>query len=372
MKCFETGILQAYIDGELEIDIKKKLENHLAVCQKCKDQLDELKVNDDFVFEKITSYRQFTFDNAGPSVKTTAAEPKKLPDYSIEKGAEGFMSKYKKLIVSACSIALVFTCLSFQPVRAAISNVLSIFRVENIQGIKFTLEDIQKIQKKLNNLESEVDMNKLGKINRTGGEIKQISLEEASKLAGDSSYLLPGELSSYTPQISTTAPSRLEFNLNVDDVNYLLKSFGAQKLLPESIEDKTFAVNFPRQFNIIYRIDNKPIGIVRMESPEIEVPDGVNVDEIYDCLVDLPILPDNIKNQLKSIKDWKHTLYVPVVEEKSEEVDIKGCKGYLTTGTGTKTKQSYSSLIWYNNGIIYGIHGDIGKTGIINIAKSIR
>lgn len=372
MKCFDAGTLQAYIDGELEIDVKKKLESHLEACPECKGHLDELKANDDFAFAKINSYRQFTFDNAEPSGKAAVPKRKNLLDYSNPKGVENFMFKYKKLLAAACSIALVVTCLSFQPVRAAISNALSIFRVDNVQGIKVTLDDIQQIQKKLNGMDSQIDMDKLGKITRQGGESKQVSVDEALKLAGDSVSLLPAGLSSNKPEITTTEPARIEFNLNVENVNSVLKSFGTQKLLPENIENKTFAVNFPRQFSINYKIGNKTVSISQMRSPEIEVPEGVNADEIYECLVNLPILPDNIKNQLKSIKDWQHTMYVPVLEGQSEEADINGCKGYLTSGIDSRTQQSSSLLVWYNNGVIYGVYGDISKTDILSIAKSIK
>jgi len=372
MKCFEEGILQAYIDGELDIDVKKQVENHLNTCQKCKYCLDKLKANDDFAFEKISFYKQFTFGNIEPARKTTISKNKSLSDYSNSKGVQNFMSKYKKILATACCAALVVSCLSIQPVRAAISNALSIFRVENIQSINITLEDLDQIKDSLDNLNSEVSMDKFGKVSRRGGDVKEISLKEALKLAGDSSGLLPAELSSYTPKISTVEPTNMEFNLKVKNINSALKSIGTEKLLPENIEGKTFSVKFPRQMSLNYEISGKFINIIQMKSPEIEVPEGVSENEIYECLINLPVLPDNIKSQLKSITDWKSTLYVPVFEKESEEVDINGCKGYLSSDISEHVTKSTSYLIWYNNGTIYGIVGDMDKADIIRIAKSIK
>lgn len=48
MKCPDTGALQAYIDGELEIDSKKTIENHLGNREKCMEVLNKLKECDDF------------------------------------------------------------------------------------------------------------------------------------------------------------------------------------------------------------------------------------------------------------------------------------------------------------------------------------
>ncbi|MGE5328504.1 MAG: DUF4367 domain-containing protein [Deltaproteobacteria bacterium] len=372
MKCFEDGILQAYLDGELEIDTKKQLENHLLVCSKCKDCLNQLKANDDFAFEKINSYKRFTFDNMHSIREPVVSKFKNKLGYTNSKGEQSFMSKYKKLLATACSAAIVVSCISIQPVRAAISNVLSVFRVESIQSVNITLKDLDQIRDKLNNLNSDVSMDKFGRISRHGGELKEISFEEALKLSGNSSKLLPAELSAYTPKITTVEPANIEFNLKVKNINSVLKSIGTQKLLPENIEDKTFYIRFPQQLSFNYKINNKFVDIIQMKSPEIEVPEGVSEDEIYECLINLPILPDNIKNQLKSINDWKSTLYIPVLKEKSEEVDINGCKGYLSSDINNHTEKSTSYLIWYNNGIIYGMVGDMDKAELLKIANSIK
>jgi anti-sigma factor RsiW len=59
MKCPDSGTIQAYIDGELDIKNKKEVENHIINCNDCTHLYKSLKSNDDFVFEKMTSYKNY-------------------------------------------------------------------------------------------------------------------------------------------------------------------------------------------------------------------------------------------------------------------------------------------------------------------------
>ncbi|NEU05441.1 MULTISPECIES: zf-HC2 domain-containing protein [Clostridium] len=42
MKCYDTGILQSYIDGELSPEMMKKVSNHLDKCKVCQSEFDKL------------------------------------------------------------------------------------------------------------------------------------------------------------------------------------------------------------------------------------------------------------------------------------------------------------------------------------------
>jgi len=76
-------------------------------------------------------------------------------------------------------------------------------------------------------------------------------------------------------------------------------------------------------------------------------------------LLALPILPDDLRTQLASIKDWQNTLVLPE-DEGSEKIDLGG-----TTAIFNQSKHGYSNLIWVDQGILYGLNGIIGWIGII-------
>lgn len=390
MKCPDIGILQSYIDCELEIDEKKKLEMHISSCPDCNTSLKALKENDDFSFEKLSEYRQFFENGLTAAQKTPHPAKKAATEAKQSKGVYYYMLKYKKIISAACAVLAVTVCVTVQPVRAAISNALMIFRVENVKGFNISINDIQQIKNKLANNEAEIDMNKLGKVKTTGGEHKKLSVPELSALK-DLNVSLPKLLSGITPEVSTIEPVTVEFTLNTDSVNKALKSLGATKPIPASVDGKAFRVDFSRQVTLSYVTEGKNnLYITASKSPEIKVPQDVDVDALYNSLVDLPVLPENMQRQLKSIKDWKSTLYIPVVEKETREVDINGSKGFLSSDTGTQvnmvvdgkstahpasnsgTRQTYTSLIWYSNGIVTVMNGNLSSEEILNIAKSMK
>ena len=231
MKCPNIALLQSYIDCELEIDEKKKLEAHISVCSDCSASLAELRENDDFSFEKLSGYRQF-FENG---LETRQKPPAPVSEPVIEtkqpKGVSYYMIKYKKSISAACAVLAMTLCVTIQPVRAAISNALMVFRVENVKGFSISLNDIQQIKNKLANHEAEIDMNKLGKVKSTGGSRKKITVQELEGLK-DFKVLQPKSFSGTAPEVTTIEPASVEFTLNTSNVNNVLKSLGAAKPLP--------------------------------------------------------------------------------------------------------------------------------------------
>ncbi|HOV26827.1 MAG TPA: DUF4367 domain-containing protein [Pseudobacteroides sp.] len=379
MKCQDNGFLQAYIDGELEIDERKHLEEHLGKCEKCRDALNIIKSNDDFAYMKIKEYRDNIYDRVNDACEAVRPvddskkdkinnEKDKIKSNKSEKGVYRFMLKNRRIAAVACAAVMLTTCLAFQPVRAAISNTLLIFRANDLKGINFTVNDIVQIKDELSKSNAEIDLKDMGKIKTIGSyERKSMSIVEAKALT-DFEVAFPSELSSANMHIDTISPFTMEFTLNVSSTNKILKSFGAKTLLPESIDGKTFTVDFPRVINMQYYDGEKDsFYMIQTKSPEIKAPEGVNPDDIYNSLVSMPILPDHIKQQLSDTKDWKNTLYIPVFDSESQEVSINGAKGYIMD-----PDSQYKNIVWYNKGVLYSISGPMSQDELIKIASSVR
>lgn len=373
MKCPGTDIMQAYIDCELELAMRKDVESHVSSCSKCLEILDRLKENDNFAFGRMNNYKEFWQNyNFQPSDRAVSKRiSKDLP--AKKKGEWGFMKKYKKVISAACAALVITTCVAVQPVRSAIASTLSIFRVENVKGLSVSIDDIRDIQAKIAGHEEEIDMDKLGKIKSSGGKTREITADEAAELS-DLKVMFPSALADKTPRITTVEAESMEFTLNVENANRMLELFGGKELLPSGVDGKTFIMNFPRQVNLSYRMEDEKsrINIMQTKAPEIIVPDGIDVDEIYNSMVELPLLPDDLQQKLKSIKDWKNTLYIPVVEGETEEVDVNGVKGYLRSSEKAGKGNVYSSLTWFSDGTIYMVSGNVDRDEIINTAESMR
>ncbi len=374
MKCIDSGTIQALIDGELDISVKKDVEKHLADCEKCKDAYDGLKRNDDFAFGKLTAYREFCQEIPAAGGKDSAGmnnKEHKVPGTGTgvqarKKKAKGSMFKYRKIAAVACIAAFLTLCATVQPVKAFISDALSIFRVEGVKGFGISFADMEEIRQKLEQGEGEIDIDSVGSIQRQGFEGRTVSMKDI-KNAADFPVLLPPEVEDGGIDIRITEPGQISFTMKVGNVNEALKSFGAQKLLPSNLDGKTFTAGFASEVNYTYNENGSLYHISQTRAPELTVPSDVNVEEVYDCLVDLPILPQEVQQRLKSIKDWKDTIYLPVINAEPQEVSINGAGGFIAG-----SEQGGWIVAWYNGGVIYRIDGNAGREDILRLAESMR
>jgi len=381
MICPEEGLLQRYIDNEIDFEEKKYIENHLLNCEYCSTVYKELKDADDFTSDLMNRYKQYAEQNY-PSARTKAVKSK-YPGYGYgygiahnekkERIGEYFMQylyKYRKIAAGMCIALLAVVCVNVFPVSAAVTNFLSIFRAENISGINLSARDIQEIQEELTSNKSEIDLKKFGKLEKVGGAQQPATISEAENFT-DFPVLQPSDATTSNLEITNVNPQVMNFTLNVDYVNEALKTFGSTELLPEAIDQKTFALNISRRVSMKYHVKDEDIYIVQTKTPELIVPEGVDADEIYNSLRNLPIIPEDLQRQLESINDWKNTIYIPVTGTDTKEVDINGSKGY----TGSKANEegkTYSAVVWSNNGIIRTIEGNISGDEIIEIARSMK
>lgn len=281
------------------------------------------------------------------------------------------MLKNKKTIALICTAILAVAIINGQTVNAAISKTLSIFRAQDLKGVTVTLDDIQQIQSKLSSGQGEISLEKMGNIKVQGGQ-KKVSSKEDVKNITDVTVAFPSVLDGVVPSVNVVEPTAIEFTLNVENVNEIMKSYGATKLLPANIDGKTFKIDFASQVTMNYSINNKPITIMETKSPEITVPDDVDIDAVYDAVVEMPIIPQRLQSQLKSMKDWKSTLYIPVIESEMTEVNINGAKGYMSKDYGNSEENFESAVIWYDKGIIYVVSGQVDSEELLKIAKSVK
>lgn len=281
------------------------------------------------------------------------------------------MLKNKKTIALICTAILAVAIINGQTVNAAISKTLSIFRAQDLKGVTVTLDDIQQIQSKLSSGQGEISLEKMGNIKVQGGQ-RKVSSKEDVKNVTDVKVAFPSVLDGVVPSVNVVEPTAIEFTLKAENVNEIMKSYGATKLLPANIDGKTFKIDFASQVTMNYSINNKPITIMETKSPEITVPDDVDIDAVYDAVVEMPIIPQRLQSQLKSMKDWKNTLYIPVIESEMTEVNINGAKGYMSKDYGNSEGGSESAVIWYDKGIIYVVSGQVDSEELLKIAKSVK
>lgn len=364
MKCLNEGSLQSYIDGELTDIEMKEVETHLFQCEKCKKLYKELNSINSFAMEKLQDYKnEFNINHMKPEDINI--------EIKIKKGEFKNMKRYKKVAAAACAALVLTTCITVKPIRAAVINAVSIFRAKDIKSVNISLEDVKKLQNELEKRNGDINIDKIGKVKYEGGDSTGVTIDEAKKIL-PFAIPLPKNLSQNDiSNAFVIKPSKTDFTLNVENINGLLKSLGGKQTFPKNLDGKTFSFNLAGTLNIDYKDSktNKKIYITESKMPEILAPADANIDELFNALSDLSVLPTNMQKQLKSMKDWKSTLYIPNVGDKAEELNIDGLKaiGYFGS-SGYKQP----SILILKDDILISISGNVAKDDLIQIAKSMR
>ncbi|MBM7866103.1 DUF4367 domain-containing protein [Heliobacterium gestii] len=284
------------------------------------------------------------------------------------------MKKHRKIGFTAIGvIALLTVAFTLPPVRQATADFLSLFRVQQMQTIKVTPEQMDQMAESIRSRVGEVNLQQFGAVEVIEKpELLTLSLAEAQKQ-------LP-----FTVKVPSRLPKGLrlagtvtlftgglaEFRLQAEPVNRLLESLGAEALLPADLSGKAFRVGIPAGVRLTCERTEggQAVLLDQFASPEMTAPPGVNAAALRKSLLNLPILPSDLRNQLAAIEDWQNTMVVPYAEGRMEKVDLGGREALYAKNMHT----GKNSLFWVDEGILYRLEGDLDKEGMAELARSLR
>ena len=362
MACLNKGMLQTYLDGQLDIITTERFDKHLKGCEQCRKLLETVNKTTQLTNGILKDYRS-SFEAMhveSPRLAELANPPRNRKVISL-------LGRYRKPAAAVLVCALVTMCFSVQPVRGFISDALKVFRVESIKGFSITMNDLEQVR---NNLESKGDINltidSVGKMARSGFETVEADIGSVSEVSGFP-VLAPKSDGSDSISITVVKPGRLEFTPNVKSINNVLKTLGSEKLLPDSVDGKTISADFSTVVSMASKSGANEFTMVQSMAPKISVPADVSEDDIYSCLVQLPILPDDIKQKLALIKDWKSTVYIPVIGSDSKDTTIRGFDGI----SSERPDKSGSYAAWLENGVIIAVNSNTSLDELMSFINGL-
>lgn len=376
--CYDAGSWQSFLDGEVSAAGKAEMEEHLQFCETCRETLQREMDNLTFTNTRLSAY---LYSPERSDVDAGAAWGR-FEDSSIKqnktgarKGVLKMLARYRVAATAAAVLLALAASLSFAPVRSAASELLTIFRVEKVKTVDISPSDMASIEKAIREGTGRVDIKNFGQMEFSGSQAPvRASLEEARAAVDFQLNLpavLPGNFSE--PEIYKNSGGTLNFTLDTENANQVLKAFGSEELLPAELNGKTFTARIPAQITANYKApDNNQVFIGLGRSPELIAP-GSDVLQIRDALLALPFLPDSLRNQLASINDWQHTFVVPNISGSSQEVDVAGAQGvFIKTPQGEANGSEISSLVWQKAGVVYTVSGKLTIEQALAIADSMQ
>ncbi|MCL5290779.1 MAG: DUF4367 domain-containing protein [Bacillota bacterium] len=372
MSCPDKGAWQAYLDKEIADAQRVEFEEHAAHCSRCKKILEELIDLADWTDNRLTRFQHALDERISKHNPSRHQAPNTLV-YSKKKEGMGRMSnKFKKWTAVAASVLLLTGVLSLAPVQEAVADLLSVFRVQKIQMVKVSPEEMQQMARAIETKVGEVDLKQFGKMEVTKKpEQVKVSLAEAqAELPFEVKQpdYIPAGLS-LQEKVSLHRGGKAQFSLQVEQANALLKGLGAQTLLPSSLEGKTFSVHVPAGVRMEFSKNDQRtnFSLAQFATPEVTVPSGVDARDLRAALLDLPILPEDFRKQLASIEDWQNTMVIPDTGEgKLEKLSIGGNEAIYAQNMG-----GWSHLMWVDQGVIFQLSGMLDRAEAVKIAESL-
>lgn len=357
MKCPDEGKLLLYLEHKLELGEYQDTAQHLTDCPVCSARLTELRRNYDFTARKMAGLWEER-QQAPVAGQQKVWQQIQMQQQFDKKGVR--LMKIKKFTIAAALVLALGAIGSIPSVQTAAANLLQVFRVEKVDTLSMTPGDMQKIEQAIYDGAGNIDIEDFGSVKSTGESgYYKIESEDLANL--DFQVKAPTLTDETATEYSLQKTPVIEVKPNVESINKLIKALGGSYKLPAALNGQTCKFEMKDALISTY---NK-YELTQVPAPEIEVPDGVNVPEVAQAMVQLPIWPDNVRTQLEAVGDWEHTLIIP--DENSKKVGINGTNGVLSE------HERYRTLIWQEDGMLYILGSQSeNEADLIAIAESLR
>ncbi|MFC7440210.1 anti-sigma factor [Laceyella putida] len=372
MVCKDQAQLQAYLDGELTRNERKQMALHLEQCPECQALLTEMKELEDWTRINIRESFPHTdsslvidgdeawsrFTGRLETSESQMKQPILIQKQSAKNGRWKHMKKSTKRWISGVAAAgAVLGSLSIPQVQAAASELLSVFRVDQVEFVKLTEKDLESVERFLESKNvGSLDLKGMGKIRIEGDQkeegVRHFDSYEQAVKSGEALPKIPADAKA-VGEVTVQESRTIHFQLDTDKVNKLLHQLNSGVKLDDKLNGKTFSVEVPKQLDLNLISDKGEFQYSITNIPQIQVEKDVDIIKLRQTILSLPFIPENIKSQLVDINDWQHTLPIPVYGERDKvrEVQINGVKGIVVQGPTT----GWETLIWQKDGKIHSL-----------------
>lgn len=236
----------------------------------------------------------------------------------------------KRNILIMGAVTVAFASVAFvKPVQSFALDALSIFRVSNVKTIEISMADIQEGMKSISKLKEDLKgktfnyepvINVISETKHVMKPLKEANEFEAFKLR------LPKALESENRKISAIDPVEMKFTVNVDAANEMLTDLNSQRKLSNKLNHvelkmKSAAAAFVQYDDMLFFATQKSY---------LDGPQAVK-GELRDVLVNLPLIPSHLRDELSDIDENSSDIYLPFLQGFGREVDLGGKSGYIYT-----------------------------------------
>ncbi|MHB1628753.1 MAG: zf-HC2 domain-containing protein [Bacilli bacterium] len=295
---------------------------------------------------------------------------------------------------ASAAAVVVIGVFAVTPARGVLAAFLQTFRVQNLQAVQLTQNDLSRLKEVLTQ-KGKLSISQLGSFDtvKSSRGTAGLSVAQAAVASG-----LPNLWPTSIPfsagagnTASAMSPGETVIRLNVSNINASIQAYGGTVLFPESVNGVPIQVQVPASFSASsYVGPNGPTSgaasgaassatsgaksgaasgatsgtasgatagstsgvsynLVELRAPVVTVQGGVNMTQIKNAILALPMMPSALKEAIAGASNWRDTLFLPTVSGQTQSMTFHGMPAVL--GTNVTQPNSYT-LIWLNHGVI--------------------
>ena len=281
------------------------------------------------------------------------------------------------MFAGLATIILVLGLFAFPPVRAAADQLLQVFRVQSVVFVPIDSERMAELE----NLDFDKEMLFIAEpeaINEPEEPQQVETIAEATDAAGFAAAEPTDLPSSPTEtELFVTGEGSYQFQVDVEAARQLLTLTGVTDIeVPDALGDEPIkadvAPSVMSQYTGQYTGDDYEITLAQGISPDVTLPDGVNLAELGEAALRLLGMEASQAQTLSESIDWSTTLVFPIPTDVDQvrQITIDGADGLLIG------EQGYGnwSLYWQDGERFYVMNfdGNFSELDVISIAESVR
>lgn len=378
MRCPSEGDLRAMlVDGTGD-----GLHEHVRGCAACRARVREMERAAHLAHDRLGGLARAETPDPAAALRTFKANMENI-ERKQTMSEFGKKRNLRPAFAGGLAVAALAAVLLLTPLRTAAAGLFDVFRVEKFAVITV---DPSKMPVRM---EHRMDAAGAGHAARAGGKpnpdifgeyegplkpekAKEVgSIQAASRSVGrdlaTAGETLGGD---DLTGVYVSKPVTASYTFDTGKMRARLEEAGVEGIrVPQQLDGETFT--FRAEPGVVARYGGEKSGVLFAQgpSPELTIPEGVNMDYLRQDFLTIPGLPADLVRQVQEIEDWQHTLIIPVpANGSSRDVVIDGNEGVAISDA----KGEYNAVLWQRDGQLYAVAGTLSAEEALDAARSIR
>jgi hypothetical protein len=310
--CYDEGTLRAQLDGELPAQTRAAVRDHLAGCRSCAARLEELRVAASRAGALLAAPQPDTRAALGAMRASLRRTEETLEQDKQQRSQPMTIQRtWSRRIAYLAVAAVAAVLLALPPVQAAADQLLKIFRVQSVVFVPIDGDRMRELEQ-LNFDGTTLFVAEPKLVNDPGEPQTVATADEAAALVGYP--VVQPALSAQPTSVEYVVRGRSvhEFQVNVESARQLLQVAGVTDVtLPDALGSAPITADVPPAVVTSYRGDGYELNLVQGRSPEVSLPDGVDLQQLGTAMLRLLGSSPEQAAALSSQIDWSTTFVFP-------------------------------------------------------------